>query len=192
MRLSTASLACWDGQNFLDTDHEWGDSGTQSNKLTYNIAGSSNDPTADECRAIYQAGFNAIVGFKRDNGYPFVGPVVQNLSDVVMLVPSVDLWQRFSAALYATANGSGASNLLVAKPADVILCPSLTAADSVHVIRTGTPYMPFIYQDREPLRMWWNLRDAMENPTVPYRLSAYARRNMGFFAWWNFVRIQMN
>lgn len=189
---NAASLPCWDSQNFVDTDHEWGDSGSQSNKLTYNIAGSSNDPTADECRAIFQAGFSAIAGFKRDNGLPFIGPVIQDLAGLIMLVPSVALWQSFSAALYATANGSGATNLIVAKPADVICCPSLTAADCVYVVRTGTAYMPFVYQDREPYRVWWNLEEAMRNPTVPYKLTAYARRNMGYFAWWNFVRIQMN
>ena len=188
---TAASLECWDGQNFVDTDHEWGDSGAQSNRLTYNIAGSSNDPTADECRAIVAAMLSAMCGFKRDNGTTFVGPVLQQLDGLVLLVPTFDLWQRFSAALYAITVASGAQNYVVAKPAEVICCPGMTAADKVRLIRTGTAYQPFIYQDREALRTWWNMSLAANDPTLPYRLSAYARRNMGFYAWWNFVESQM-
>jgi phage major head subunit gpT-like protein len=189
---NAASNECWDGQNFVDTDHEWGDSGPQSNKLTYNIAGSSNDPTPDECRAIVAAALTAICGFKRDNGLTFVGPTLQQLDGLVLLVPSFDLWQRFSAALYAITVSSGAQNYIVAKPAEVICCPGLTAADCVHLIRTGTPYQPFVYQEREVRAPWWNLEDAFKDPTLAYRLAAYARRNMGYYGWWNFVRVQMN
>src|SRR5690606_13285187 len=43
---------CFDGQLFYDTDHAWGDSGTQSNDLTY-AAATGTTPTSAEFRAAY-------------------------------------------------------------------------------------------------------------------------------------------
>jgi phage major head subunit gpT-like protein len=52
------SAACFDGQYFFDTDHSFGESGTQSNDLTY-AAASGTTPTEAEFRAAYHAGVQA-------------------------------------------------------------------------------------------------------------------------------------
>ena len=54
---------CMDGQYFYDTDHSWGDSGTQSNKLAPTAA-TGTVPTEAEFRTAYHAARAALLGFK--------------------------------------------------------------------------------------------------------------------------------
>ena len=57
-----ASSACFDGQYFFDTDHAWGESGTQSNKLTHTVA-DLDAITEAEFRAAYHKMRAAMLGF---------------------------------------------------------------------------------------------------------------------------------
>ena len=61
------TTACFDGQNFFDTDHSWGDSGSQSNDLSY-AAASGTAPTAEEFKAAFHQSRVAMLGFKNDQG----------------------------------------------------------------------------------------------------------------------------
>ncbi|MCC2673055.1 MAG: hypothetical protein K0R58_2 [Ramlibacter sp.] len=60
---------CYDGQFFFDTDHAEGDSGTQSNDLTADIA-TTTAPTAGEMESAIMRNIEAILGFKDDQGEP--------------------------------------------------------------------------------------------------------------------------
>jgi phage major head subunit gpT-like protein len=63
------SAVCYDGQFFFDTDHSEGDSGSQSNDLTYDAA-TTTAPTAGEMESAILKSIEAIMGFKDDQGEP--------------------------------------------------------------------------------------------------------------------------
>lgn len=63
------SAVCYDGQYFFDTDHAEGESGTQSNDITYNVANPT-APTAAEMEQIVLSAVSQILGFKDDQGEP--------------------------------------------------------------------------------------------------------------------------
>ena len=58
--LAGETNACFDGQYFFDTDHSWGDSGTQSNLLTYNAADHT-AVTVAEMKAAYHSARKTMV-----------------------------------------------------------------------------------------------------------------------------------
>jgi len=63
------SGVCYDGQFFFDTDHAEGDSGTQSNDVTYDVT-TPTAPTAAEFEAALMAGVQKFMGFLDDQGEP--------------------------------------------------------------------------------------------------------------------------
>lgn len=63
------SAVCYDGQYFFDTDHSEGDSGTQSNDVTYD-ATTTTAPTAGEMESAILQSVEALLGFKDDQGEP--------------------------------------------------------------------------------------------------------------------------
>lgn len=187
------NLPCWDGQGFLDTDHSWGKSGAQSNLLSggvYNIA-DADDPTEAEARIIFESMFDAIANFVGDNGKKMIGPVVTQINDLELWVPTIRYKQVFSKALYAAFDGSGASNLVSFKPANIEYIPGLSDANRIILFRSGGADKPLIYQDREKFRTWKeNFGDP--DPTKLRKIGGYARRAIGFFAWWNLVAADLS
>ena len=75
------TTACFDSQYFFDTDHSWGDSGTQDNDLTY-AAATSTVPTAAEFRGAFHAARAAMLKFKNDQGKLLNRPVSTGLTNL--------------------------------------------------------------------------------------------------------------
>lgn len=63
------STICYDGQYFFDTDHSEGDSGAQSNDITYDAA-TTTAPTAGEMESAILKSIEQILGFVDDQGEP--------------------------------------------------------------------------------------------------------------------------
>lgn len=63
------SAVCYDGQYFFDTDHSEGDSGTQSNDVSYD-ATTTTAPTVGEMESAILQSIETILGFKDDQGEP--------------------------------------------------------------------------------------------------------------------------
>lgn len=76
------SAPCYDGQYFFDTDHEEGDSGSQSNDLTSNIT-TPTAPTTGEMETAILKSIEAILGFKDDQGEP----MNENAREFLVMVP---------------------------------------------------------------------------------------------------------
>lgn len=175
------SQTCFDGQYFFDTDHAWGDSGTQSNDLTA-AAATGTTPTAAEYRTAFHAARAAMLGFKRDNGKFFHRPTIKPLNDLLMLVPP----SHEEAATKAFAQqylSSGESNFIL-DPPTVMACSHLSA-DKFYLLRTGGRLKPFIFQERQPLRRQMKGMDDNEFKDVKFMVDA--RYNAGYLAWWNAV-----
>lgn len=63
------SAVCYDGQFFFDTDHSEGDSGTQSNSISYDVTAPT-APTAGDMEAAVLKGVEQLLGLKDDQGEP--------------------------------------------------------------------------------------------------------------------------
>ncbi len=133
----------YDGVTFFSSSHESGDSGTQSNDLSYDVANVS-AVTADEFAESYQQAVETLLSYKDDQGEP----MNNDLGRLVVLVPS-SLWYRAKQAL--TADMLGSSTNILSGEAQVIVFPRLTSNEKWYLCRTDVEVRPFIFQDREPL-----------------------------------------
>lgn len=172
---------CFDGQYFFDTDHAWGDSGTQSNDLSATAA-TGTTPTAAEFRTAYHAARAAMLGFKRDNGKYYHRPTIGPMTDLMLLVKPAHQEVATTALTAELVNG-GDTNIVLDKP-KIIACPYITA-DVFYLLRTGQPLKPFVFQARQPVARQMKGMDDREFKDVKFM--ADARYNVGYFAWWNAV-----
>jgi phage major head subunit gpT-like protein len=81
-----ASSTCFDGQYFFDTDHAWGNSGTQSNSITSTVV-STSAPTVAEVKTAIRKMVKTMLAFKNDQGKLYNRPTVGRLNDLTLLVP---------------------------------------------------------------------------------------------------------
>jgi phage major head subunit gpT-like protein len=144
------AAACYDGQYFYDTDHSEGDSGSQSNALTY-AAATGTTPTVAEFRDAVLQAIAAILGYKDDQGEP----MNEDAREFDVMVPTV-LWPVAQAALTLPVLDQGATNLIPAmsdfkiRP---VVNPRLTDATKFYVHRTDADTKPFIHQEEVPINV---------------------------------------
>lgn len=179
---------CLDGQYFFDTDHSWGDSGTQDNDLT-GAAATGTNPTIDEFKASAVACLKAMLSFKDDKGEFLHDDVVMGVNGGMQLVAVVplDYWEvakkAFTPGIFLN---SGETNVPVAI-ADVIPTPHFGTTGSYwDLYRVDTPFKPYIFQARKPLDRKMKGMDDIEFKDVKFMTEA--RYNLGYGAWWNAVR----
>jgi phage major head subunit gpT-like protein len=175
------STACHDGQFFFDTDHSWGDSGTQDNDLT-GAAATGTQPTEAEFKAAFEACVAAMLGFKDDRGEPLNQPTVGQVNDLMVLVP-VAYYAVAIKAITAAIIGNN-SNVQVWTPR-IVASPFLTSGAKFYTFYTGSPLKPFVFQAREPLSRQKKGHDDIETKDVKFMTQA--RYNVGYLAWWNAV-----
>lgn len=183
------SQSCMDGQYFFDTDHAWGDSGTQSNDLTYN-ASDHTAVTETEAGLAYHAARTAMLNFKRDNGKTYVRPTIKPFSKLLLLVPAT-LELVFQKAINKTLVAAGETNVVLDKPL-IIPFPDtyLTSGVKFWLLNVGGPLKPFIFQARRPLSRQMKGVDDREFKDVKFMTDA--RYNAGYFAWWTAVQTEFN
>jgi len=177
------STACFDGQFFYDTDHSWGDSGTQSNDLTY-AAATGTVPTSAEFRAAYNQAYAAMLAFKGDNGKPLVRPTQAQQVERPLVTVTPTLYPTALEALSARFDTNGNPVVIMGNP-EVLPIAYLTDATKFHVHDTSGPLKPLIFQEREPLSRQVKGADDLE--TKDLKLMTEARYNAGYGAWWKSV-----
>lgn len=185
LQVAGDTTACMDGQYFYDTDHSWGDSGTQSNKLTH-AAATGTAPTEDEFRAAYEEAVIAIMGFKRDNGKQFYRPTVSPITDFVLEVPLL-MQGIANRALFKNLVSAGETNLIMNPPAKIVTLPSLADTASFYLHRVGQPLKPFVFQARSPIMA--QMKGMNDHEFKDVKFMTDARYNVGFLAWWNSVKM---
>lgn len=181
------SRPCFDGQQFFDTDHSWGDSGTQSNDLTYN-ASDHTAVTAAEFRAAFHQARAAMLGFKNDQGDLLNVPIVTGMSKLMCIVPAQLELQAYEG-LYSTLTGGGNTNIVIDRP-QIVVCPYLTSATKFYLFNLGGVLKPFVFQAREPLSRKMKDLEDMESKDVKFMTQA--RYNVGYLAWWTGVLTTFN
>jgi phage major head subunit gpT-like protein len=131
----------YDGQNFFDTDHSEGDSGSQSNELT------GTGTTVAQLKTDYYAAKSALMGFKDDKGVP-LHPY--DFRPVVWIPNQKALIEGFDELRNATLTKGGDSNVLRDR-FDLVIDPRLTDANDWYMARPDTVMKPFFRVRREPV-----------------------------------------
>lgn len=190
------SQVCFDGQYFFDTDHSWGESGTQDNDLTYDATDHTAVTTA-EFRAAFHAALLAMLGFKNDRGKPFIRPRVGKLGDLVINVPLAlyEVAVKAFEQVVVVEGGAGVSNFVLEKPRiNVIqyMGAGFTNGSDVKfdLYYTGGRLKPYVFQAREPLRFQTKGFEDIEFKEI--KAMTEARYNIGYLAWWTAVRTTFN
>lgn len=182
---AAGSSVCYDGQYFFDTDHAWGDSGTQSNLLTY-AAATGTTPTAEEWRLSLEQAIVAMLGFKDDAGEYLMQPTAKPIGNLVAVVPlsQMGVATRALNQMFALeTSGSvvaATSNVLLERPT-LVPTPFYSVAASWDLYNTGGPIRPFVFQDREPLRFQTKGFEDIEFKEI--KAMTEARYNVGYGEW---------
>lgn len=171
----------FDGQYFFDTDHTWGDSGTQSNDLT-SVAATGTAPTEAEFRTAYHAARKAMLQYKNDKGKLFIRPTVRPLLNLLLAVHP-DMEEVANLAINKQLVNAGETNIVLDKPRIVTLGGS--DASKFYLFNLGQALKPFVFQARRPLARQMKGMDDREFKDVKFMTDA--RYNMGYLAWWNAV-----
>ena len=185
------SATCFDGQFFFDTDHAWGDSGTQSNDLGASAV-SATAPTVAEWRTSLSAAVTAMLGFKTDQGDFYIRPRAATLSDLVALVPP-SMYEVAVQTVEQTIRlegGAGTSNVVVHRPRIVpyqYIGANYTGGSNAkwYLCYTGAPLRPFVFQSRSPLQV--QIADADNIKEKDVKFMTEARYNVGYGAWFTSV-----
>jgi hypothetical protein len=113
------ATACYDGQYFFDTDHSEGDSGTQSNDLTYTTSTPSSPSVAEVKGAILNA-LSALWAFKDDKE----NLVNINAREFIVAAPAA-LYPKVLEAIGAIVYVGGSTSILNPNNAHFNLVPQI-------------------------------------------------------------------
>lgn len=190
---NTLGLA-YDGQFFFDTDHSEGDSGVQSNDITYDVTAPT-APNAAEAAAAVLAGVQQIIGQKDDQGEP----MNEDATRFLVMVP-VGFMASFAAALnnpiIAVASGTGAQTNTLTNLGgfgfQLAINPRLTWTDKFAIFRTDSGTKAFIRQEEEEVTMDAIAEGSEEEfKNKRHLYGVKAARNVGYGFWQDAVRVTL-
>ena len=179
------STACYDGQYFFDTDHSEGDSGSQSNDISVDIA-TTTAPTAAEFQGAVLTAVQQIMGLKDDQGEPMNEAARQ----FVVMVPTSFMASAAAALnnpILTTSGGAAATNTLVNLGGfgfQMAINPRLTWTTKFAVFRADGGVSPFIRQEEEGLKISAIAEGSEEEFLHDRHLYGIkAMRNVGYGYW---------
>lgn len=182
------SSVAYDGQFFFDTDHSEGDSGTQSNDITYDVT-TTTAPTAGEMQSAILAATAALMGIKDDQGEPYN----ENARRFLVMVPTPFMGAAAAAlgstVLVENATSVASNNLMTLGTLggfryDLAINPRLTWTTKFSVFRTDSAIKSLIRQEEEEIVM-----DSLEEGSDvaffedKYLYGIKASRAVGFGQW---------
>ena len=183
------SAVCYDGQYFFDTDHSEGDSGTQSNDISNNIA-TTTAPTAGEMESGILQAIQAILSFKDDVGEP----LNENARSFLVMVP-VPFMSAAAAAIGSSiivdsASTGGRNNTIVTLgniggfSVEVAVNPRLTWTEKFAVFRADGETKAFIRQEEEGVTLSAIAeKSELEFKENKHQYGVKAIRNVGYGYW---------
>jgi phage major head subunit gpT-like protein len=174
---------CFDGQCFFDTDHSFGDSGSQDNDLTY-VAATGTTPTVAEFKLAYNAAVLAIMSFV-DDKTELMNAHIFNEAQQIIIVCNPALRQIVHDALSVRTVTTGGENFVMNQPR-IYTSALYTSAAKFDIYKVDEPMKPFIFQTREPLSRQMKGENDLETKAVKFMTQA--RYVMGYGAWWTGVR----
>lgn len=146
--LNGATALCYDGQYFFDTDHSEGDSGSQSNSITYDST-STTAPTSDEFGEAVLGAIVKIMSFLDDRGQPMNQDAME--FDVMVPIPFLGVALKAVSALLGSGGASATLPALAKNfKVNVVPNPRLTWTTKFAVFRSDDVAKPFILQEEVP------------------------------------------
>lgn len=184
--INGASQVCYDGQYFFDTDHAEGDSGAQSNSISYDMAGSA--PTAAEFAAAIMNALTQLVGFVDDVGEPLnetaqkflvlVGPQHLQAASAALAAPVVLSGGQSQTNILATSNFGGFTIELA------VSARLATLGQKFMVFRTDADVKPFIRQEEQGVQVDAIAEGSeLEFKERKHQYGVHAIRNVGYGMW---------
>jgi len=181
-----ANGLAYDGQNFFDTDHVSGDSGTLINSLAVGqvpslAAATGTTPTISEMANMVMDSIAYMFRMKDDNGEP----INQNANQWIVMVPPI-LMGTTMAALAANFITSGNSNPLLAAPFKVspLTNPRLADATVFYLFRTDGSMKPILMQDEVPVTTKMLAENSDEEfHSLQWLFGVHASRAVGYGKW---------
>lgn len=187
------SNTCYDGQYFFDTDHEEGDSGTQSNDINVDIsalpvatAGSTTAPSVAEMQFAIAKTIQQIVSFVDDQGEP----MNEDATAFTVMTP-VSLMNVAMQAVATPAQVAETQSALTALKSNfsikVVPNPRLSDwTDSFATFRTDSYLKSFIRQEEMGVQL--KVKGAgsefeFDNDAHQYGIDCW--RNVGYGYWQN-------
>ena len=152
---SAPSTVCYDGQYFFDTDHQEGESTTQSNITSVDIA-TTTAPTAAEMETAILTAIQNMYGIVDDKGRKTNGSA-KSFSVMVPLPFMRALATALKADVLLEGGQARSSNMravgsLMGLTIEGIVNPRLTWTDKFAVFRNDAAIKPFVYQvEEEPI-----------------------------------------
>ena len=147
-----ATLDSYDGKKYFATDHEWKDSGAQSNLISIDISelpvvnhGVTTSPSVTELQWAIAQGVAQIIGFKDSAGKPRN----RNANQFLAMVPHTFM---FAAMQAMSTPGQLAESQTVLSEfkrkfgIDLEVNPNLTWTDSLAVFRKDSFIKPLVFQ----------------------------------------------
>lgn len=148
---------CYDGQNFFDTDHSEGNSGTQSN---YSASGMALNGTN------VQTILGTMGAYKDDQGNP-LGIVPTHI--MVPTALKYTALKLFNETVVGVTNDP--AEAVLKGVLEVIVNPYLSntggANAAYYILDLSHPIRPFIFQNRQPME--WNAMDKGDDHAVFWR-----------------------
>lgn len=167
-----------DGQAFFDTDHAWGDSGSQSNDLTYDVATPAS-PTATEFLAAFEYAIGVMLAYKNDRGKNLIRPLIGQMNNLMVMVPPN--MRNAATKAFGATEIDGTTNVIVDRPR-IVTNTHLTNTTKFYIFYLGGRLKPFVFQAREPLSRQMSYTNDIEVKHAKFMTEA--RYNVGYLAWW--------
>ena len=147
--MSGASAEGYDGANFYSTSHSEGDSGTQSNSITHDVA-TPTAPSDSEMREAIVKGIAQIIGYKDDQAEP----MNESASEFLVMVPMSYLSATLIAISSQTVDMTS-NPLAAASPFKIswVANPRMTWTDKFAIFRSDGQSRPFIFQEELPVQV---------------------------------------
>lgn len=178
------SAVCYDGQYFFDNDHAEGDSGTQSNDVTFDAA-TATAPTASEFEKAVMEGVSKIIAFKDDQGEP----MNENAKRFLVMVPTPFMYAAAAALKNPViVDGSGARTNLITNIGGfefmLAVNPRLSWTDKFAIFRTDSETKALIRQEEEGVTVSAIAEGSeLEFKENKHHYGVKAIRNVGFGYW---------
>jgi phage major head subunit gpT-like protein len=185
------TLTGWDGTTFFATNHQWGDSGAQSNNITSDVA-TPTAITAEEAKASYNQARTQIMGFKNDHGQLFQRNILAGQQDFMLLIPpqtEQDFKEALKTEIYGFTNGLGGNENVVLDRPRIMVSPMLTDPTVWYLFRTNMGMKPFVFQERQRLAVDTQYETNRFVKDIWFGVDT--RYAMGFLAWWNAIKITL-
>lgn len=182
--LNGAAAVCYDGQYFFDTDHAEGDSGAQSNSISYDVT-TTTAPTSAEFQSAILTAVQQLYGLVDDQGQP----MNEDASSFTVMVP-VSFLQAAGAALGVTVLGN-TSNLIQAVGSlggfnvKLAVNPRLSSwTTKFAVFRDDGMVSPFIRQEETGIEISAIAEGSeLEFTNDVHQYGIKAMRNVGYGYW---------